>query len=284
MPTLRLRSDVILRKIEQRFGGSGAALAREVGVHPSTLSRWLRSAETNQFPRRPDRVMALAAAIEVDPLAIWDFDGASFPSFVHRLWDAARRRRWQRLLPALAFLDEYLMPTGDWPPSRNWSGDGWTCVDIEHEADRRRNTYEILLVSPAPDRGAKGIAADPQVWHVGAVATSTMARAFFEPLGFVSLSGDEIVLRALDGLVQRVRHRDRSFALQVFFGERSARYRVASLHGFTLRRVERVPAGMPLLRFCQRRATCLDPVAGGRARPCELRRICAGFRPPRRTL
>lgn len=85
MKELLLHSEMIRRMLDAH-GHSVSAFSHKLGVDRSTLHRWL---DERRLPSS-DRALDLAAAIDVDPLALWDLAPETFSQLLPHLTRVAR--------------------------------------------------------------------------------------------------------------------------------------------------------------------------------------------------
>lgn len=247
---LDLRRELITHKVTEAFGGSPAALAASWPIDPvphrSTVLRWLTA---GTFPRSARQFLALAGAIDVDPLSLWTFRISAFDVLCARILGVARHRRWSRLHPALSFLDRFIGPTAQWPPveiAEDYFGRSWRIAEFEHPAHSDRNYYGHILIEPPRTHGFS----DPQIWHF-AYRDSGVRNAAWRPYGFVQRMGAELSLFNFSGLTDcaEIGVATRPFCVETWFGEGAARFRVASLHDYRLDIAVAANPGIPHVRF-----------------------------------
>ena len=247
---LELRQDLII----SRLRGSGRSIAaiaaswpNEAAPHRSTLLRWLKSPV---LPRSARQLLGLAGALDLDPFALWAFAPDTFDILCARVIRASRSRRWAMLHPALSFLADFIGPVDTWPHpeiAEEYYHRSWCTADFEHTAGRQRNFYAALAIRPPP----KNQFADPQVWHF-AWRDAAVRGAAWRPYGFVEVLGSVVRLFNFSGLVDIVERPREAGPLfvETWFGEGAAKFRVASLHKFTLRvQSRKIPPAAPRVRF-----------------------------------
>jgi hypothetical protein len=247
---LVLRTELLRRKLDELYGGNVAKLAREMSPerNRSTVTRWLRRG-SRVYPKNEEAALALAAALNVDPMALWDVHPGAFGKLAALVENALRSGRWGGLLPPMKYLRGFVGPVGDWPPGeiaqayeRTWRNAGFV-----HSAEERRNYYASVELTRTD------ASVDPQVWHFAYRATVPAAdRRPWRPYGFVELCGEELRLFSFGGIDQRlpVSGGTARVAVETWFGEGPAEFRVASLHRFGLHLVHQPSLdGVPRVRF-----------------------------------
>lgn len=241
---------VLLRRTLTRYGGV-AAIARRwpwgQPPHRSTILRWLRG---QTYPRDSDALLALAAAIDVDPLGIWRVDLPQFGRLCELLSRALITNSWEDLLPGLSFLPDFVLPSRSWPPqriARMYFKRDWHVVDVAFGGDTARSVFTAFaLVPDAAEMGPVGI----QVWHFAWRPAGDRA---WRPYGFVRLV--ESSLQQLFSFSGRATSLQREatpaeFFVETWLGPGPVEFRIASLHPFSCREypVDAQPT-LPRLRF-----------------------------------
>lgn len=232
-PEVRLRWPLIDERIEA--AGGPAIVTRRAGLHRTTLWRWRRQ---QKLPEDPIRFLRLAQALDVDPLLIFELPPERFPEtcrWIGRLLLAGSVRR---ALGSLTFLEDvWKAAAGDWPPPEIRRPSGtisyrWhLCDEIMHrgqlETDRgSRNVYASIQLDSARLASRSG----PQVWHFAYRDPFEWAAAW-RPYGSVALVGNRLELYSYTGRVTIV-EAPGPIAVETWFGEGDADFRIASLHPF----------------------------------------------------
>lgn len=264
----RFHAEVLQAEVERRFDGSLAALAERIGCDRATLWRWCAGVT---LPRDETRFLRLASAVDLDPLALWELPLQHFPTLLRHLVRSHERSP-RRPGAHAGLLDEYLAPSGAWPPPRVAAafGRAWCVRDLAHDATAQRDCYATLRLAP------EGVG--PRVWHFGTLDRSGPVVARLRPLGFVFASSTGVALFARNGIAQLRARPDgvghdcsrvaaQPLDVEVWLGHGAALVRVASLHRFELARVPGA-YGAPL-RFCKRAAYCAE------VESCGARDVCA---------
>jgi len=219
---LELDVAAIREQIATDFGGSVAAVARRwptgEAPHRSTLIRWLRGA----LPGSEERLLALAGALNIDPLALIRLESAKLPQLIEAIEGLVLRSDWERLEP-FTFLRFLVLPTRDWPMpeiAARYFHRSWTTLDFVHDARAERNYYATVLLKPTRSH---------QVWHF---AWRPLTRsAAWRPYGFVQRTGTAVTLCSFTSILDRNSCTDR-VAVETWFGEGAAAFRIASMHYF----------------------------------------------------
>jgi transcriptional regulator with XRE-family HTH domain len=273
MARIHLHRKLIQRRIDERFGGSAAQLAELLGLHRSTVSRWL-GGENEVFPRSEDAVIALAAALDLDPCLLWDVSPTEYPRLLAQIKGVAKRGAWSRLLPSLGFLEGFVDASDDWPPGELAAQfhRPWHVSDFEHDPDDRSSYYGAFTLASAPGQSY-------QVWHIASRIRRGPRPSPWEPLGLVTRIGSSVRLYAGNGVMMERKgccSRPDGCVVETWFGERHRVFRIASLHAFSAS-IEPDPRAAPDLRFCLVGRSCDRQSAGGT--PCKLAKCCNAYRP-----
>jgi len=247
---LALRLDLIEKCVAETFRGSIAQLAAAWPVapapHRSTVLRWLKE---GTLPRSAKDFLALAGALDVDPFALWSLRVESFDLLCSRILRVSRARRWSQLHLALSFLDSFIGPLAEWPPTHvaeEYYHRLWRTVEFEHPAQDRQNYYAAIGLEPGPTASF----AEPQVWHF-AYRDAGLRGAAWRPYGFVEVCGLDVRLFNFSGLTDasKLSQRHCPFCVETWFGQGAAKFRITSLHDFRLTLRSRTPESLPKVRF-----------------------------------
>lgn len=270
---MRLNRALIRSRIALLYGGSVSRLADHVGVNRSTVFRWLDDS-ADVFPRTDRDLLALGAALNLDPALLWIVCPGSWPSLCHRGRAALHACRLGRLLPALEFAEDLVAPDKEWPPAhiaapyeRPW-----------HVVTLPRVRFAGRLYAPAKLDGAVERAPAvplPQVWHFARCDVGAPAGPTWDALGLVVRVGRRVTLFEYNGIRIDLTLPERGASVVVLLpiDGRALSYRVASLHPFSAQWCTRDAAGSPHIRFCSSAADCEHADEDGRG-PCPLRRAC----------
>jgi hypothetical protein len=207
--------------------------------HRSTITRWLNR---KTLPHRSEQLLAFAGALDLDPVALWRVGPGSFLALRGRVAAAMRTQRWSSLDPSLAFLAELFEPSAEWPPARvarRFFHRAWTVRSFEHDG-RFSNRFVAIVLSPQHD-------ALDQVWHFA--WKDPRHESPWRPYGFVHRSEHQLNLFSLSGREDAAPAVGSRVAVETWFGQGIAQFAVVSLHPFELLLDERVPDGLPSVRF-----------------------------------
>lgn len=250
-PLYQLHRGVVDEALLRRHGGSLEHLAALLGCNRSTFWRWLRPAGT--LPRDEATFLRFAAALDVDPFALWDVAPSTFPRLATLLLRGAREK------PTLRHLHAHLRPQkSDWPSAAvaKFYGRSWYVERQRHAGTGPRSFYQRFQLRWAGD--------GPRAWHFASIDRSGPVSGAVTPLGVVLCRGGQAELLSTNGIVQRVAHPTgaRTLAVSLWQGRGAAESLIASLHAFTL---EVQPDGAATaLRFCQRGEQCGQDDCGAR--------------------
>lgn len=266
---MEIDHDFIRARVAERFGGNGARLAAALGLHRSTVSRWL-SPSAKVSPRDGAAAIALAAALDVDPFLLWRVRDEAYPGLCARVRDARWRNEWGGEPPALTFLSRFFGPSARdaWPPANvaDAYGRAWVVRSFTHRPSGPCGRYAA--------RAVRGRLARPQVWHVTSVASAGLLPPSVDHLGFVRWSEGELTMHNYNGqIIRHGRVVEPRFSLEVWFGSRAREFSLASLHPFEL---DDDPVE-PAVRFCLFNHDCAERDG---ARSCPLLPVCSAGRGP----
>jgi hypothetical protein len=239
-----LRRALIQARIKQRYKNV-AALATVLGVDRSTVGRWLDPGVPT-FPRDERTFMRLAAALDMDPVLLWDYDETSFPGLCDRVLRAFSSQTWSGFLESLAFLRRYVVPRTAWPPHEVadlYTGKAWHEFRFCHAPRLGCDFYAKLTIS------AQGPM--DQVWHFAFRDAGTLRSPFWWHYGFVWKSSNALRLFAFHGTTMQVPCQPDSavVCIETWFGRGAAEFCVASLHPFEAMLADVLPDGTPSVRF-----------------------------------
>ena len=247
---LELRLDLIEKCVTENFRGSIAQLAEswpvEPAPHRSTVLRWLKM---GALPRSAKDFLALAGALDVDPFALWSLRVEIFDLLCSRILRVSRERRWSQLHVTLAFLDPFIGPLAEWPPSHvaeEYYHRSWRTFDFEYPAQDRQNYYAAIGIEP----GSTTRFAEPQIWHF-AYRDAGIRGAAWRPYGFVEVFGLDVRLFNFSGLTDAIQLSQRycPFFVETWFGQGAAQFRITSLHDFQFSLNSGTPESAPKVRF-----------------------------------
>jgi hypothetical protein len=246
MAMLTIDREALRERLQRLFQGNISAVAaawphNQTQPHRSTILRWF-SGDT--LPRTEENLLSLAAALDLDPFALWHLAPATFPAFCARIFEAASSGNWNRIMSGLAFVGQFVLPSKNWPPIRlvrDYYGKEWVLAEFSFPAMNHRDYFESLLIVPrAPTAG-------DQVWHF---AWRPALDAPWRPYGFVRLFGTDLRLFSFTGLsAQAILSEPSSFCVETWIGPGSAHFRVASIHDFSLQTDRSTAHGVVAIRF-----------------------------------
>ena len=260
--SIHLRQDLIQRVISRDFEGNASAFGRSLELtdlpHRKTIFRWAR--QQQGLPKSPERMLALAQALDVDPFLLLDID----PEILLRCCAAASwNLTWGSVHKALAFLNGLLSLSPEaWPPPEMAEGfDGqWYYRDFAHDPSLGRNHFQAFCLTPDQfydPNGQPESLRDPQAWYLAWRDASFSngkpeAKSWWKPFGMLRLEQDQIHLLHFNGLTEQMplhSQADPRFCFETFFGQGGAEFRIASLHPFDFTVPTDLDAALPRVRF-----------------------------------
>ncbi|MBT9558676.1 MAG: hypothetical protein IV100_21780 [Myxococcales bacterium] len=298
---VKLNAERVLTIATARGIAGISGIATRLGVHRSTVSRWL-SSSAPALPGTAAQAVALAALLDIDPLTLFDAPAQDFGKLCVRLHRAARTGDWEQLHPVFEFAGSYCTPSDDWPPEiaskffrRDWHirdfavspsdvGVGYATLEVAARSLDAANLAEPDDASPPPK------AWQPRVWHIAFRDTASVVPQPWRPHGALIFTNGRLHIASLRGFVMidaSDRRSDTSVRaqVQVWVGAHSGVLRVASLHPFQARwhpkhghtREPLQGAGGPgNFRFCEQGFRCHGP---GEDEACPYATRCGGFHP-----
>lgn len=189
----------------------------------SNVHKWLK----NNFPKQEEAVFGLAAALDIDPLALAEIS----PQHLNHQLNLTRR------LFQDGFFDGSLLPpfwslyraVDGWPNDQLATGfydRRWHAVDFIHEPPANIGVYAATLLSP------EGGIRSPLVFHF-AFRRLNVPDQRWRPYGAVLAYNDCVKLVSGSGDYQE-RSRTSDFVpVETQFGAGPAEFKIASLHPFT---------------------------------------------------
>jgi hypothetical protein len=239
--------------IDERIAATGGAMALQArsGLNRSTLSRWRTR---GALPNDPLHFLGLAQALDIDPFLLFDLQEDRFSETCFQVGALLLSGRLTSALKSLAFVQDYYRHAGgDWPPACLESSSGklhyrWKVQDFAHEGQlgsgpAARNFYASIVLGGARIDARTG----PQVWHF-AYRDRMNRAAIWHPYGTVALVGDRLELYAFQG-EKVVADAKGPIAVETWFGEGDATFRVASLHSFSADVLRATPPSHSAVRF-----------------------------------
>ena len=238
---ISLNADLVHALIEERFGSIAdlaveweervAAGVQRVGKprNRASIYRWLKSG----LPSHRDDVLGFAAALDVDPVALLDIDATAIEQhFAKERWLFQLRSVHRS---ALAPLWAIYQPRPSWPNeeiAHNYYGRSWCTEDFAHDPQKIANVYAAVQLSATE----ADTAFFPHAYHF-AYRRPNARDGIWRPYGTVVAYRDEVRLISESGDYQSIERSDESglVVVETYFGPGPAEFRVASLHGFTVR-------------------------------------------------
>ena len=235
---VRVNAPLVHGLFDQRFGGisnfvdewANSSLAAEARSQRSvkTVYAWLK----HGLPSTKETLFSFCGALDVDPVAIIDFDLSNLRKHFGRF----RRAIMLSGLNVGGFgpLVDFYRPSAGWPDNghaQRYFGRDWTVFHIDHPAETILNTYATITVSGDPSEPA----AWPRAYHI-AYRRRSNADGLWRPYGSVILRQNEAILAHENGDIQRqpiLAHSEHRLRFQTFFGPSPAEFRLACLHPFS---------------------------------------------------
>lgn len=271
---MHLNRGLIRRRIAALYQGRAALLADRIGVSRSTVFRWLDPSR-DVFPRTERELIALGAALDLDPSLLWSIDEGRWAHLCRQGRAALRGCNLSRLLPPLRFATKLIAPDDLWPPpalaalySRTWHS-----AVLPHRRARRGRLL-VARVNGATDGAGLPV---PQVWHLATRDVGAPAGPSVEGVGVISRVGPHLSIFSYSGvrIDATVTAEAAGFDLGLPDTSRALDYLLASLHPFDAKWSAAEPAVAPLLSVCLDASDC----DGQGERPCPHRAFCESYRP-----
>lgn len=239
MSSLKFQIDAALahRIFDERFGGianfaeewADSGKSRESAQRSvKTIYAWLK----NGLPTTKNTLYNFASALDVDPVALIDFDRGDLRKNFARL----RRSFLLGGLNAGGFrpLYDLFHPSRTWPPrslSQKFYQRDWTTWQFEHTAESVINTYAVIAV-----RGDDSVLpAWPRAFHI-AYRRKQNADGMWRPFGAVISRFGEAILAHENGDIQRTALPSRAahhLRFHTYFGPSPVEFRLTCLHPFS---------------------------------------------------
>jgi transcriptional regulator with XRE-family HTH domain len=241
----------LLRNLLDEYGGVSGILDAWTAtssdpddtIDKATVHRWL----TGQMPKSQERLMRLAAALDVDPLALLTITGEDIDTAVDSLLDIVQNNSSK---PApLQLLRGFLGRLKSWPPDElvlPYFKKPWFIREFTHDPHIDANFYQLMEISSLEP---KAPTCRPQVFHFAFQNPGGFAARWLE-YGMVVRGGRQADLWHINGYRQSTIYTDRVTPTHVetWCGPGPAIFRVASLHAFELTTAAN-PPGEGVLRF-----------------------------------
>lgn len=240
---LHLRTSLIEARIKAL--GGRETVAQRAKVDRTTLWRWLRG---GKMPERPQQLADLAAALDLDPNAIFDLTPEMFPTVCQRLGAVIRSGRWVDFLPAAACMESLFLPASSWPPPdiAAWYHRPWYATTFIHQPEKDGTNLYLSFLIDAPDGKPPA-----QYWHF-AFRNRRGVETFWLPYGYVCRFAERVEIYNYGmghaNVVIRGTAEER-FIVQTWLGDSPCDFSIASLHPFNLKVVSETFQNLPLVRF-----------------------------------
>lgn len=243
---LKLRQDLIQRVVERDFEGNTSAFGRSLELsdlpHRKTIFRWARQQEG--LPKSPQRLLALAQALDVDPFLLLEIDTEVLLKVCS---SAAWNLTWGSVHKALAFMNGlFALSHEHWPPAEisEWFDGDWYTQDLLHDPAQGRNHFRPFVLQPElfyDGDGQVESLREPQAWYLAFRDVrihngEPEPVSYWRPFGMLRLEQGQIHLLNFVGLADQtpLNTADGRFVFELFFGQGAAQFRIASLHPFEL--------------------------------------------------
>jgi len=241
---ISLRQDLIQRVIERDFEGNTSAFGRSLELaeqpHYKTIFRWAR--QQQGLPKSPQRLLALAQALDVDPFLLLDIDTEIL---LKCCTQASWNLTWGSIHKALAFMNGLFSLTPEhWPPpdlAAYFDGQ-WYAHDFIHDPKLGRHYFQPHLIHPEAfyaENGEMEAIREPQTWYlayrdISLKSGQPEAISYWRPFGMLWTDSKKLNLLQFSGLQEQVALPDpeQAFVFETFFGQGAAAFRIASLHPF----------------------------------------------------
>lgn len=236
-----LRQDLVNRLVEE-LHGSYDLLAAAWEVHAdqqgngptapsrSTLYRWVADGVPTLNDGSDHRFFTLCGLLDVDPLAIFDFQRNGYFSKFARLRQLVYYGR--KSLGSIANLLDMYRPADVWPSetiAQNCFGHGWRAHHLTNREDWNNSNY-ILLRSSFSNRRHR----HPRAVHI-AYRRFDVPDTMWRYYGTVLAIAQRIELYSESGTFQEVPQvNEGEIQFRTYFGGRPVEWRIASLHEFSL--------------------------------------------------
>lgn len=235
----------LIRSVMQSRDWSDAALADHMHVNRSTVHRWLKT-EKPKRPRTEEECLRLAAALDIDPVLLLDFDVDSFPSVCSDVAEALGAGKWEGPLHVIRFVGRFVVPATSWPPkdiASRYPIKSWQLFEFAHDPRVQRDYYAPIVIHGRSSRY--------QVWHFAYRDKGLLSASPWRHYGFVWWHEDRLELYTFHGFAMAATTPadDDSIVVETWFGRGAAEFRVASLHTFEADRVPKRFNDVPRVRF-----------------------------------
>jgi hypothetical protein len=184
--------------------------------------------------------------LDIDPFCLLKLQEGRETATILRLILAFWLDRWEP--NALSFMREFFGHQTTWPPvDIAWRhyGRTWHCEEITYTPGKRSNYYAQIEI--APSKRVDGVL--PRVWHFAYQHTELFRGAWIQ-YGFVERCGQSVRLISINGQFERYEADTDAYTLvETWFGPSPVKFRVASVHPFSMRVREREVQTAKRVRF-----------------------------------
>jgi hypothetical protein len=212
----------------ERIMNRNPRVQKRISVNRTTVFRWRKG---EHLPVNAEAALTFAAELDLDPVALWDFDGPEERmAFWHEVIEAGRTEGWEPL--ALRSCAAFASPSDRWPPSgiaarylddRNEPGKRrWTTYNAHHTARAVVNVYRRFRI--------RSLHKGPAVLHFA--WRHDRPNSPWNPYGFVLRELQRVTRYDAGGRELVVGKRCTEFCVETKYGEGAARFRIACLHPF----------------------------------------------------
>lgn len=238
-------------------------LAHLLGLHRSTVSRWLNP-EAHALPKSGGDLVKLACCLGLDPLITLTWNEHNFPLHWPRLRKAALENNFEDN-PALSFVrpliyPEFIQPFDEqsflrgadfdhWPPDimgkPDYSSLSWYKRDFCHSPTREQaNFYASFVIEASKDF---------QLWHIAYqdIMQTGEVLSRWKPYGFFVRKREHLALFNYNTLTMQssLPPGSNKFSVETFFGRGAAKFRIASIHFFDAELNLNGREELPAIRF-----------------------------------
>lgn len=248
--TIRLDGKLVKSLIDQA-GGVGKFLEAwsrlsvdgEDEVDRATIFRWCQG----QLPKNRQRLMRLAALLDVDPFALICISEGDIATAIDDILEFVQHGR---AMPApIQLAREFFGRRREWPPlvvARELVNRPWEIREIVHDPMLRMNYYAVFELASEEQQDRSR----PQVLHFAFRDPNAFAGRWLQ-YGFVVRNGKQVELRHINGHHQVIAlpRADDPVHVETYCGPGPGVFRVASLHRFSLRTLQERDAVEKVLRF-----------------------------------
>lgn len=202
----------------------------------ATIYRWLAAG----LPDKADDIFGFAATLGVDPLVLFDIEGAAFQRLLSVEWvfyltNMQKRGRMSSIWPLVR-------PSKHWPSmmiSLDYYGCNWTCYEFRHPGGNVTNVYaniRLTETSGEDHRSAHRI-------YYFAYRRDGARDELWRPYGIVRKRGDAAICIGHNGdMLQDTNLAPRQLKIEdgdpidveTFFGPEPCEFKVACLHPFEI--------------------------------------------------